>query len=230
MAIVRSTAYRVRIKNLIEGEFLKQEGFNPSYIIINGNQVSRVNLIASVIGKYSTEDNNFATVTLDDGSETIRVKAFSTDVPKLKDIKLGDLIRFIGKVKHYNDETYLTPEVLQPNIDPNWLIVDKLELETPSTELPSDTTESKSKHKIETTSEETTKEELEIIEVKAEEDNPNLEILALVKKLDSGDGAPMDQIISTSNLSEEQTKDSIVGLLKMGEIFEPKKGILKVLD
>ena len=52
MAITRSTAYRVRISSLINGEFLRQEGFNPSYIIIDENQVSRVNIIATVVSKY----------------------------------------------------------------------------------------------------------------------------------------------------------------------------------
>ena len=85
MAIKRSTAYRVRISSLVNGEFLRQEGFNPSYIVINEHQVSRINIIATIVSKYLTEDGNYCALTLDDGSETIRAKAFGADVAKIKE-------------------------------------------------------------------------------------------------------------------------------------------------
>ena len=131
VAIKRSTAYRVRISSLVNGEFLRQEGFNPSYIIINEHQVSRINIIATIVSKYLTEDGNYCALTLDDGSETIRAKAFGADVAKIKESTVGSLVRFIGKVKEYNDEIYLIPEVIKENIDPNWLLIDLVELGKP---------------------------------------------------------------------------------------------------
>ena len=40
----------------------------------------------------------------------------------------------------------------------------------------------------------------------------------------------MADIIKNSKLDEREAKTIIVGLLKSGEIFEPKKGILKLLE
>ena len=219
MAITRSTAYRVRISSLINGEFLRQEGFNPSYIIIDENQVSRVNIIATVVSKYLTEDGNYCALTLDDGSETIRVKAFSAEVVNIKDVKVGSFVRFIGKVKHYNDETYLVPEVIKQELDPNWLIVDHIELGKPEFKEVEERPKAKS----------AAKEEPEVMEISAS-DNPNTKIVELIKAHDSGDGAPMDDVLKNSKIAEKEAKDIILNLLKSGEVFEPKKGILKLLE
>ena len=219
MAITRSTAYRVRISSLINGEFLRQEGFNPSYIIINENQVSRVNIIATVVSKYLTEDGNYCALTIDDGSETIRVKAFSAEVINIKDVKVGSFVRFIGKVKHYNDETYLVPEVIKQGLDPNWLIVDHLELGKPEFNEVEGRPKAKS----------TLKEEPDVIEITVS-DNPNTKIVELIKAHDSGDGAPMDDVMKNSKMDKKEARDTILNLLKSGEVFEPKKGILKLLE
>jgi hypothetical protein len=217
MAIKRSTAYRVRISSLVNGEFLRQEGFNPSYIIINEHQVSRINIIATIVSKYLTEDGNYCALTLDDGSETIRAKAFGVDVAKIKESTVGSLVRFIGKVKEYNDEIYLIPEVIKENIDPNWLLIDLVELGKPEfIEIDSDKVITK-------------KDELEVIEIK-DSNNPNLQIIKLIKSHDSGEGTPVADVIKNSKLDKGEAKTIIVSLLKSGEIFEPKKGILKLLE
>ena len=99
MAIKRSTAYRVRIADVVNNQFVKQEGFNPSYIELDGKKISRVNLISTVVGKYTSDDENYSALTLDDGSETIRVKGFGPEVLKLKSVNVGQIIRLIGKIK-----------------------------------------------------------------------------------------------------------------------------------
>ena len=38
------------------------------------------------------------------------------------------------------------------------------------------------------------------------------------------------EVMKNSKLDEKDAKDIIVNLLKSGEIFEPKKGILKLLE
>jgi hypothetical protein len=217
MAIKRSTAYRVRISSLVNGEFLRQEGFNPSYIIINEHQVSRINIIATIVSKYLTEDGNYCALTLDDGSETIRAKAFGVDVAKIKESTVGSLVRVIGKVKEYNDEIYLIPEVIKENIDPNWLLIDLVELGKP--EFIEDNSISVN----------IKKDKLEVIEIK-DGNNPNLQIIKLIKSYDSGEGTPVADVIKNSKLAELEAKTIIVSLLESGEIFEPKKGILKLLE
>jgi DNA replicative helicase MCM subunit Mcm2 (Cdc46/Mcm family) len=65
--------------------------------------------------------------------------------------------------------------------------------------------------------------------VNEEAGNMQKKILTLVKELDSGMGAEMDTILAKSGLNEEEAKNILFGLLKSGDIYEPKKGRLKVL-
>ena len=219
MAITRSTAYRIRIADIVNTQLIKQEGFNPSYIELGQNQVSRVNLISTVVGKYTSDDENYSALTLDDGTETIRVKGFGPEVLKLKNVNVGQIIRLVGKIKEYNDEKYLTCEVAS-KLDPNWIIVNELELGKP---VPI-----KKKVPAEKPSEDSV--EQPITADSGGEENLNIKILNLIKSEDKGDGAMMEIILSKSGLSDEAAKDVLFALLKSGEIFEPKKGVLKILD
>ena len=93
MAIKRSTAHRIRLKNIVNSPYEKREGFNPSVIKFNNLEISRVNVIASIVGKYLTDDQNYCAITLDDGSETIRVKNFGAEVGIIKELNVeGNII------------------------------------------------------------------------------------------------------------------------------------------
>ncbi len=221
MAIKRSTAYRVRIADIVNNQFVKQEGFNPSYIEFGGNEISRVNLISTVVGKYTSDDENYSALTLDDGTETIRVKGFGPEVLKLKNVGVGQIVRLIGKVKQYNDEKYLTCEAALA-LDPNWLIVNELEL---GKYVPGEV-----KSDADAPTETQSKESVEQPITSTESENLNAKILKLIREEDKGDGALMEIVISKSGLSEGAAKDVLFSLLKSGEVFEPKKGVLKILD
>lgn len=232
MAIKRQTAYRVWISTLTSGNYVKQEGWDPNYVEVNGKQISRANLMATVVSKFLSEDGNYGAITIDDGTDTIRCKAFGPDVIKLKDTKVGAVARVIGKVKEYNDEIHLSPELVKEVEDPSWLIAWKLQLgkppeiikvepapaasPAPVTEKPAEIPEDKGEQAT------------EVIEV--QEENYSAKILNIIKDLNKGDGANIKDIIKESKLDEEEAKNLIVGLLKDGDVFEPKKGILKPLD
>ena len=219
MAIKRSTAYRVRIADIINNQFIKQEGFNPSYIELGKNQVSRVNLISTVVGKYTSDDENYSALTLDDGTETIRVKGFGPEVFKLKNVNVGQIIRLVGKIKEYNDEKYLTCEVATV-LDSNWIIVNELELGKIVPVEKAFVVEKKFENSV----------EQPITVDSIESENLNIKILNLIRDEDKGSGAMTETVLSKSGLSDESAKDILFALLKSGEIFEPKKGILKILD
>jgi RPA family protein len=244
MVIERSIAYKVWISDIINSNYIKQEGFNPNYIELNGNNVSRVNLIATIVAKFMSEDGNYGALTIDDGTDTIRLKAFGPEVEKIKSAEIGMLMRVVGKVKDRNDERYLLADFVKEIKDPNWLIVHKLEAGKPSeiketTDIPNtNSTNTKENSPIESKSGEDkskqssaissdkSKETLAVSKDKPE-DIPNF--VEIISKLDSGDGAEIDTIIKESKLSEEEAKSFIVNLLKDGEIYEPRKGKLKVL-
>jgi len=210
-----------------------------------------VNLLATVVGKFLSEDGNYGAITLDDGSETIRVKAFGPDVQKIKDVEMGMLVRFVGKIKEYNDERYLAPDFVKIVTDPNWIIVQKLELgkakpsivksepeeiDEPTSGKPYDdepkigTPAEKPKPVAakEQPSSEPLGEPADVEDNSVESDDmPNF--IEIISRLDSGDGADMNIVIIESKLPEEDAKNMIVNLLKDGEIYEPRKGKLKIL-
>ena len=231
MAIKRSTAYRIRLKNIVNSPYEKREGFNPSVIKFNNLEISRVNVIASIVGKYLTDDQNYCAITLDDGSETIRVKNFGAEVGVIKELNVGDIVRIIGKVKEYNEEKYIAGEISKV-LNPNWLIVNEIELSNQNqTEKDTSTTDSINKV-IETKT--NSSENEEIISISSEsgdsESSIKQKILQYLKNNDNGTGVIMDQIMTSLDVSSEEVKDSLYELLKVGEIYEPKKGILKILD
>jgi len=242
----RSIAHRVWISELGSGPYVKQEGFNPNYVEIKGKQISRVQILGTVVGRFTSEDGNYGALTLDDGSDTIRVKAFGPDVANIKDAEVGQLIRFVGKVKEYNDERYLAPDFAAKVADPNWVTVWKLELgdapeavkattEPMSENAPTQTQVESApvKEKAATDKSEQVSavssdtDESKISGSAKSEDLPNF--TEIIAKLDSGDGAEIDKVIAESKLDESEAKLHIIDLLKQGEVYEPRKGKLKVL-
>jgi len=123
----RLVAKKLDIKTLYTGQYVIQEGFNPNYIEIGGERISRVRILATVIDKFLSEDGNYGTITLDDGTDTIRAKAFQ-DLRIIEPIEKGDVVDVIGKIREYNEERYLQPEIIVKIEDPNFEVLRKLEL------------------------------------------------------------------------------------------------------
>jgi RPA family protein len=123
----RLVARKIDIKTLYTGQYIIQEGFNPNYIELNGEKISRVRILATVIDKFLSEDGNYGTITLDDGTDTIRAKAFQ-DLRIIEPVEKGDIIDLIGKIREYNEERYIQPEIIVKVADPNFEVLRKLEL------------------------------------------------------------------------------------------------------
>ena len=231
MAIKRSTAHRIRLKNIVNSPYEKREGFNPSVIKFNNLEISRVNVIASIVGKYLTDDQNYCAITLDDGSETIRVKNFGAEVGIIKELNVGDIVRIIGKVKEYNEEKYIAGEISKV-LNPNWIIVNEIELSNQKQTTTDSPTADSINKVIETKTNSSENEEIISISSESSDSESSIKqkILQYLKNNDNGTGVIMDQIMTSLDVSSEEVKDSLYELLKVGEIYEPKKGILKILD
>jgi RPA family protein len=135
MAIKRMTAKKVRIIDLMGGKWVKREGMEPSFIITDaGEKVSRARILGTIVQTFLAEDGNFGSVTLDDGSDTIRAKTFKTVKP-LDEFNAGDNVDLIGKVREYNGEVYIIPEVITRLADPNMELLRRLELVKKAREL-----------------------------------------------------------------------------------------------
>ncbi len=219
----RNTAYKVWIGDLISNIYSRgSEQFDAGYVSIKGNKVSRVNLIGSVIDKFSGD--NYVSVSLDDGSGVVMLKAWSEAVTLFLDVDIGDLVLIIGKVKNYNNSTYVTPEIIKKLDNPLWLKVRKLEL----TKLYGETTRIEFQN---ITNNETSDEEgtMNIVEEKIsnEEVNSREIVLGLVEALDSGEGADIENVVKSSKLGDE-AKSVLEELIKEGEIFELHTGKLRI--
>lgn len=126
--MARQTARKVRIWDIMSGTFVKKEGFEPSFVkTSSGEEVSRARVLGTVVSVFTADDNNFASVTIDDGSDTIRLKVFKTTKP-LDSLNVGDVVDVVGKVREYNGEVYVIPEIAMKVEDPNFELMRRLEL------------------------------------------------------------------------------------------------------
>jgi len=205
----RQIAYKVRIKELINGKYIKEEGWQPNYIITeDGRRINRINLIATVVAKPVEHDINYQTIILDDGTGRISVRNFEQN--KMFDqIGIGDVILLIGRPREYGNEKYILPETIKKIQNKAWIKVRELELKN--------NRPIKKQKIIEKTAEEEIVEDLE--------ESAADKIIRIIKELDQGDGVDFEEILK--QIDDEET---IKELLKKGELFEIRLGRLKVLE
>ena len=122
----RQIAYKVRIGDLINGEYIEQEGWKPNYVVVGDRKISRVNIIAGVIDKQIGE--NLSTLTVDDGSGNIQIRAFKEDSFKLQNIEIGDIVIIIGRPRRNFNQYFVSYEIVK-KLDPAWAKVRLKELE-----------------------------------------------------------------------------------------------------
>ena len=246
----RITAVKADLKSICGGSFVKQEGFNPSYLLDrSGQKLSRVRVLATVVDKFVSEDGKYASITLDDGTGTIRAKSFKA-VVILENVSKGDMIDLIARIRFYNDEVYLMPEIIYKPLDPNFLTLRKAELVAigkemldrkklilESREKTSDFEELKrfvhKKYGIEPEEVEAvlmTEEMPKSAEEKAGSREADKEfVIKLIERLDSGSGCEYSVIIRESGMAESRIESVINELLSDGICFEPRPGVIKLL-
>ena len=210
----------------------------PSYVITEfGEKISRVNLLGVVTEKFSDEEQNYASVTIDDGFASLRVKAFAEQTKFLENIALGDLILVIGRVKNYNEENYVVAEIVRKVDDPNFTILHMAEVLDKLWEI------KRMRDDLQRVRDEVSDEELKeyakekyaideealrvVLESKKLERDYKPKILDVIEKLDDGNGVEVAKLLQILNLPENVVEAAITDLLSAGEIFEPVVGRLK---
>jgi len=208
--IERQVAYKIWLSNLNNGEYTKQEGeFAPNYINVDGKKISRINTVATVIQKTTSDDETYSSLTIDDGSAQIRVKAWKEDVKIFSEVDVSDLILLIGKLREYQDELYITPEVVK-KVSPKFQILRNLEL-------------NKEYGKPKPLSMELNTKE-ETIEVKEEKIGNSPEqnrqvLLDKIQEFDQGEGAEISKVLTNSGIEEKEAEKMLQSLLLEGEVF-----------
>jgi len=124
----RHTAYKLRIGDILVGKPI-MNGERFGFLELGGKQISRVNIIGNVVDRYeSLGETKYISVTIDDGSGQIRLKLFGDDTEKLKNYLQGQTVVVVGVLRFWNDEIYISPEVVK-EMDPKYLLIRKLETE-----------------------------------------------------------------------------------------------------
>jgi len=198
--IKRNIAYKYRIGNLLAGSPI-QEGERLAHLDIEGKQVIRTNVIANVIDKFIQEgEKKYGAMTLDDASGQIQIKFFGDDVDKIQNYNQGDTVMVIGLVRSWNNQIYLTPEIIKKK-EPAYLLIRKLEIDKSAPK-----TIDKSK----------------LVELKDK-------IITLVKDSEKDGGVGIDKIITDSKEPPEVINQEIKKLLEEGTVYEPRPGKLRWL-
>lgn len=247
----RQTAHLVRLKDLINGTYVKEEGWEPNYInTINGRKISRVNIIGVIIDKVKDPEQNFSSIALDDKSGNIAVRSFENK-DMFDGLHIGDIVLLVGRPREFGREKYIVPEIIR-KVDVKWLELRMLEhqlidkkngVQEPdqgaeadpraSNNASHDNTEEKPQYdpvkeeKVVEDGEELP-EQAEKTNKKGDDKDPFEIILSTIRRLDNGRGAEYDAIISTSKVGDAER--ILMRLLEEGEIFEVKPGFLKVLE
>lgn len=218
LAQKRNTAYKVRIYDLINNDYLKEDGeWGSSYVLVQDKKITRVNLIATVISKYESEDKTHCFVVIDDFSSEIRVKTWREDTGLLNNLEVGNIINVIGRIRKYNDEIYITPEIVRKIDNPNWELVRKLEL----FEL-----YGKPKFSIKEANER--KEKIIEEQIQGSSESDRQKVLTIIEKGDSELGVDYNNIKLASGLAEEKVVSIAQELLREGEIYEVKMGRFRI--
>ena len=201
----RHIAYKFRIGDLLIGKPIF-DGERFSFLELGNKKIVRVNIIGNIVERYdAVGERKYSFLTLDDGSGQIKLKSFGDDVDKLSGINQGSTVVVIGVLRNFNNETYISPEIVKES-EPKYLLVRKLELE-----------------KQRATTAPPIKGKQEIIAVKDK-------ILELIKSSEDNGGIEVDSIImKLRDISPEIINQEIKKLLEEGIIFEPRPGKLRWL-
>ena len=207
----RQVAYKTRIKNLLAGRYVKEEGWVPNYIeTSDGKHISRINLISVVVSKQL--EDNYQSIVVDDGTGKISVRTFD-EKNKFDGVDVGDVLLLIGRPREYGGERYILLEILRKIQGEKWMQVRKLELDKAIGDAPKATIKNKEV-------------EIEVVAEDEGADNQYQKVIEKIKELDKGDGADFEEVIKDI----EEGDNLVDGLLKRGEIFETTPGKLKILE
>ncbi|PLW80866.1 hypothetical protein C0585_00140 [Candidatus Woesearchaeota archaeon] len=211
----RLTANRLLIKDILNSDYIKKEGWNPNYLQTEKGNISKLQLIAFIIGV----DNN--SMTIDDSTGTIILRVFDEE-NIFSSYSLGDCVLVVGKPREFNGSKYVIPDIIK-KVDKDWL---RFHIASLDTGLVQDE-KIEGKKDIEKKSDDSTNENKEIKENNDEEISSFQKIINLIENIDNGSGASIDELIIESKL--DNAEKIINTLLEEGEIFEVRPGIVKVL-
>jgi len=101
-------ARKLRIKDVIAGRIVSDDDSKNS-LVTNFGESREVRVCGTVVSKFISDDENYGNLVLDDGSESIQLKFWRSDVDTVRRFEAGDFTDVLANVREYNDEKYLQP-------------------------------------------------------------------------------------------------------------------------
>lgn len=206
--IKRQTAYKCSINSLNKGVFIKKQGWESSYLMTEYGDFSRVNIMAVVVSKDDTS------CVLDDGTGQMNGRMFDK-TEQMMPIVIGDVVMVVGRPRDFNGQIYLTIELIK-KISSSWVAYRKKELSLIKKirEL-NDLPQVEKKASVP-----------EIVESKSSIGSKD-KIAQVIKALDKGEGANIEDVLRLSKISNGD--ELISDMMMRGEIFELKAGYIKLM-
>lgn len=194
----RHVSRKLWIKEILQGQVHAGTDVEPNTLVTVRGPANRVNILGVVV---RVEELPVSTLFVDDGTGTITVRSFDYKLPH----QVGMLVQIIGRPRKYQGDIYVTAEAVAV-VDRGWAAFRKQEL-GPVQELQT--------------------REIEEVAPVNEEQNKAERIIMVIRQLDTGDGAPIEQVVVMSKIPEAE--EIIEQLLLHGDIFELRPGKVKVL-
>ena len=107
----RNIAFKIKISDILSAD-------------LSSLDISRVNVIATLVDKV--EKPNYISSIIDDGTGSISLRGFENKNIFSK-VDVGDIVLVIGKVREFNNEKYLIPEIIKKVNNVQWVDIRKLE-------------------------------------------------------------------------------------------------------
>jgi len=237
----RLVAVRVRAVDITKGKYFpgSREAMEAGYAITAlGEKVSRANLLGTIVDRFVGEDAKYASVTLDDGTDAVRAKAFGEDVKLFENVRPGNAAVIIGKVKEYQGETYIAAEsvrVLRPDEAGEESlrkleILDRLNDRRGVVEAVRKAAAGMSDEELREYARRVgmDAEALQVVlERKPEDHKPR--VLEVLERLGEGGGVDVIRLFEELKLPDAVVERAVDELLEEGSIFEPSPGKFKVI-
>ncbi len=229
----RMVAIRASIADIVNGTFGDDNG--SRVISPEGVELRRVLLVGNIVDQV-VGNNNFASITIDDGTETIRAKAWGAEADMLQGVSGNILAIVIGKIREYENEIYIVPEIVREVDDPNLMTLHQLERRQAILRLGG--AEIKPREKVEDSgslmSYDTSKEEKPKTKSKAAPKAKGLggEILEFIKKNDSSGGVRIEEIakhFETKDIQSLEIQLELIDLVDQELIVEEEVGLYRAM-
>ena len=192
--------------DIVEGRLSKEGEDQYRWVLFtkNGEKVYRIRIDGTVVAKYFSEGDkekkSYANITLDDGTDTIRIKAWEEQAEFLNRFEIGDIVEVMGKPRHSEDEIYVLPEDVLKLNDYNqslYLRAKKIKrYAKKNLELP-------------------TEEQI----IRAHNIAQMEKVWSII--LEAEDGVELEELITKSKLDKAIVESVIQELVKKGDIYEP---------